>query len=342
MSDAPSTCSLGPIESSAPASTPRMRSVLLRDLRNCVSTITIIALLLVVCTVTAFARQQLNDHRRLVGVWHASRIDCEETSRTPDGCEGRVQSAELVLRRDGRYRWLYHEDFEQAQHCEGRYDIKDELVNFNSNSDSDCDFDLEDFAPFTYQFDRANLILRGTDGDATLHLARGPLHFPNAGTEPPPCVCNQDVAALEKRLLGRKAHEILSDHDLEIDVDPRYQSRSDAQRRSLTRARNEWLDRAVRAFAGRGAPVLLEMRASSVEGDPFNDYLDVRTGHAEVIHRKGPGLMESLEICTCTITAMHLADRMQDHVWRFVSTGTTTTLTRIIYRCADERGQFPH
>jgi hypothetical protein len=172
---------------------------------------------------------------------------------------------------------------EKAQNCEGRYDLKDELVYFNSDSDADCDFDLEDFAPFTYQFDRNELILRVTDGDATLRLARGPLKFPNVGTEPPPCVCDQDVAALEKRLLGRKAHEILSDQDLE------YQAKSDARRRSLTRARNELLDRAARAFVGRGAPVLLEMRTSSIEGDPFNDYLDVRTGHAEVIHRKGPG-----------------------------------------------------
>jgi hypothetical protein len=242
---------------------------------------------------------------------------------------------ELVLRRDGRYRWLYHEGLEKAQNCKGRYDIKDELVEFNSDSDADCDFDLEDFAPFTYQFDHATLILRATDGDAMLRLARGPLQFPNAGTEPPPCVCNQDIAALEKRLRGRKAHEILSDQELD------YQAKSDAERRSLTRERNEWLDRAVRAFVGRGAPVLLEIRHSSVEGDPFNDYLDVRTGHAEVIHRKGPGLMESLQICTCTITAMQLADRMRDGVWRFVSTGRTTTLTRIIYRCADERGQFP-
>ena len=297
-------------------------------------------LVVAVCAITAFAGQS-NDRRLLVGVWHASRIDCEETSRTPDGCEGRVQSAELVLRRDGRYRWLYHEDLEKAQSCEGRYDIKDDLVDFNSDSDADCDFDLEVFAPFTYQFDRATLILRATDGDATLRLARGPLQFPKAGTEPPPCVCNQDIAALEKRLRGRKAHEILSDQELEIDVDPRYQAKSDAERRSLTRERNEWLDRAVRAFVGRGSPVLLEMRTWSIEGDPFNDCLDVRTGYAEVTHRKGPGLMESLQICTCTITAMQLADRMRDHVWRFVSTGTTTTLTRIIYRCADERGQFP-
>ena len=317
-----------------------MRSAPLRELRNSVLAITVIALLVAVCTITIFAGQS-NDRRLLVGVWHASRIDCEETNRTPDGCEGRVQSAELVLRRDGRYRWLYHEDLEKAQNCEGRYDIKDELVNFDSDSDADCDFDLEDFAPFAYQFDRTKLILRGTDGDATLHLVRGPLHFPNPGTEPTPCVCNQDMAALEKRLLGRKAHEILSDQDLEIDVAPRYQGKSDAERHSLTRERNEWLARAVRAFVGRGAPVLLETRASSIEGDPFNDYLDVRTGHAEVIHRKGPGLMESLQICTCTITAMQLADRMRDHVWRFVSTGTTTTLARIIYRCADERGQFP-
>jgi uncharacterized DUF497 family protein len=151
-----------------------MRSALLRKLRNWVSTIAAIALLVAVCTITVFAGQS-NDHRLLIGVWHASRIDCEATTRTPGGCEGRVQSAELVLRRDGRYRWLYHQDLEKAQNCEGRYDLKDVLVDFNSDSDADCDFDLEDFAPFTYQFDRSELILRATDGDAAATVFGDPL-----------------------------------------------------------------------------------------------------------------------------------------------------------------------
>lgn len=243
---------------------------------------------------------------KLIGTWHSVEIRCA----ADEECSNTVNKAQLTIGKTGSFEWMPYRDLEKLDVCswQGSPDSPNTL-NFE-----DCDVNPDGNSDtFEFRVSGRTLTLTGVERSPAFHelismrFERGPLV--SEWREPRPEVC--DTRPLPE--WTSSAIQITSDWDLQWPQHP------GDDPRPFTAKRNRLLWKALRAYEGNAAPIVLKAISYSIEGDSYEEYFSASRGEAKVVSHEDDGMITYFNTCIRSLPMIKVKVQDRSKLWRFAT-----------------------